>query len=226
LQGRRQVPIPEGWAGVQKKLSASANAEVRQKAQILSVIFGDQQALASLRQSATDAQAPVESRLPALQTLIDLRDKDLLTLLSGLLTDAKMRGPALRGLAIVNDPTIPDLIVKQYATFTDADKLDAINTLAARPASAVVMLEAMEKGKIQRRDLSAFTARQLVGLNDKKLTEKLTSVWGSIRPTAQDKTALLSKYRTIVPPVALEKADRAHGRALFTKTCANCHTLF
>jgi putative heme-binding domain-containing protein len=30
----------------------------------------------------------------------------------------------------------------------------------------------------------------------------------------------------MVPPDALKKADRKHGRLLFSRTCANCHTLF
>jgi putative heme-binding domain-containing protein len=36
----------------------------------------------------------------------------------------------------------------------------------------------------------------------------------------------MHKYKSLVPPAALEKADRAHGRAVFAKTCANCHALF
>ena len=30
----------------------------------------------------------------------------------------------------------------------------------------------------------------------------------------------------MVPPDALKKADRKHGRSLFAKTCPSCHTLF
>jgi putative heme-binding domain-containing protein len=36
----------------------------------------------------------------------------------------------------------------------------------------------------------------------------------------------LAKYKSLVPPDALAKADRSHGRALFVKSCANCHVLF
>jgi putative heme-binding domain-containing protein len=61
---------------------------------------------------------------------------------------------------------------------------------------------------------------------DKRLTEKLTAVWGSIRPPSQDKAALLTRYKSLVPPAALTKADRSRGRLVFTRTCASCHTLF
>lgn len=226
LQGRRKVPMPEGWAAVQGKLAESANGEIRRNAAILSVIFGDQQTLASLRRETLDAKAAEEVRKTALKTLVDLRAPELLPLLQELVSDPLLRSQAIRGLASFNDATIPELIIRQYASFKDAEKADAINTLASRPTFALPLLEAMEKEKIPRRDLSAFTARQLVGLNDKRLTDKLTAVWGAIRPTAKDKSVLLAKYKSLVPPDALTKADRGHGRALFVKSCANCHILF
>ena len=89
----------------------------------------------------------------------------------------------------------------------------------------MALLDAMEQGKVPRRDLSAFTARQLLSLNDKALTDKLTKVWGVVRKP-QDKSQMMSRYLSLVPPGALTKADRVHGRQLFTKTCAICHTLF
>ena len=84
----------------------------------------------------------------------------------------------------------------------------------------------MEKGRLPRRDLSAFTVRQLLAFNDKKLTDRLTKVWGSIRPPSAEKATLLVKYKAIVPPDALKKADRKHGRLLFFAHLHNCHTLF
>lgn len=84
----------------------------------------------------------------------------------------------------------------------------------------------MQRGDVPTRDLSAFTARQLLSLNDKNLSEKLTKVWGVIRPASADKTKLLSHYLALTPPDALKKADRSHGRAVFARTCAKCHTLF
>ena len=90
----------------------------------------------------------------------------------------------------------------------------------------MALLDAMERGDVPTRDLSAFTARQLLGLNDKNLSDKLTKVWGVIRPPSADKTKLLAHYLSLTPPDALKKADRSHGRAIFARTCAKCHTLF
>ena len=226
LQGRRQVTAPDGWSEVYRKLAESKNAEVREKVLQLSVLFGDPQALAALRKTAADPKADATARRNALQTLIEKRPADLPPLLQMLITDRALCGVALRGLASYRDPTTPALILEHYGSFGDAEKGDAIATLASRPKYALALLDAMEKGRVPRRDLSAFTVRQLLTFNDKNLSDRLTKVWGSIRPPSQEKTSQLAKYKAMVPSDALKKADRKHGRALFARTCANCHTLF
>jgi putative heme-binding domain-containing protein len=226
LQGRRQLAPPEGWAGVKRKLAGSGNPEVRERALLLSVLFSDPEAVAALRRTAADLGAEEAARRNALQTLTEAQAPDLLPLLRDLLTDRVMRGSALRALAAGSDPGTPALILNHYASFTDAEKADAIATLASRPAYALALLDAMERGDVPRRDLSVFTVRQLLALKDARLTERITKVWGSIRPTSQDKAALMARYQGLVPPDALKKADRSHGRLVFSRTCATCHTLF
>jgi putative membrane-bound dehydrogenase-like protein len=224
LQGRPGLSAPKDWMELRKDLEKSKLSEVREKARLLSVLFGDKEAIAALRTTAGDAKADEAARRTALQTLVEAKAADL-SLLRDLIGDKALRGPALRALAGFNDPAIPALVLKHYSEFGDAEKADAVSTLASRPAYALALLDAMEQGKVQRRDLSAFAARQLLALNDKALTEKLTKVWGSVRKP-QDKSAQMNRYLSVVPPDALKKADRAHGRQVFAKTCATCHTLF
>jgi putative membrane-bound dehydrogenase-like protein len=226
LRGRRKVTAPEGWSAVYSKLASSKNAEIREKVLQLSVLFGDPQALAALRKTANNPKADAAARRNALQSLIEKRPPDLLPLLRSLLADRALRGVALRGLASYGDSGTPALILEKYATFTDAEKIDAVATLASRPKYAFALLDAMEKNRVPRRDMSAFIARQLVSFNDKQLTDRLTKVWGSIRPASKEKATLMIKYKAMVPPNALKNADRKQGRAVFARTCANCHTLF
>lgn len=226
LQGRRTVTTPEGWAAVHRKLAKSRNAEIREKVLQLSVMFGDPQALAALRKTAGNPKVDAKARQRALQALIEKRPADLPPLLRKLLGDRTVRGLALRGLASYSDPETPTLVLDLYASLSEAEKADAIATLASRPAYGFALLDAMEKGRVPRRDLSAFNARQISSFNDKKLTARLTKVWGSIRPPAKDKAKLLAKYKAMVPADALKNADRKHGRLLFSRTCATCHTLF
>ena len=103
LAGRRPPKPPEGWAETRKKLVESKNTEVRQHALVLSGIFADPKALAMLRKYAGDAKEETPMHQTALQTLIEVKADGVPALLRELLTDPKMRTPAIRGLAAVKD---------------------------------------------------------------------------------------------------------------------------
>src|SRR4051794_13607076 len=226
LAGRRNVTAPKGWSAVHKKLSASKDAEVRERVLALSVLFGDPQAMAALRKTAEDTRADAGARSRALQALVEKRAEGTPALLKKLLDDPKVVRPALRGLAAFAEADTPKLILERYGKLDAAAKADALATLASRPTYALAMLDAVEKKRVSRTDVSAALARQVASLNDKKVSARLEAVWGSVRPASKDKEALLAKYRKIVSAKDLKKADRSAGRALFEKTCANCHALF
>src|SRR5687767_12083687 len=67
LAGRRNVAAPPGWAAVYRKLSASEDAEVRERVLALSVLFGDAGALKALLRTAGDAKAEAGARARALE---------------------------------------------------------------------------------------------------------------------------------------------------------------
>jgi putative heme-binding domain-containing protein len=226
LQGRRRVTEPAAWSTVYGKLAASPDREVREKGLILSVMFDDARALADLRAAIANPKGEPGWRRFALQTLVDKRPADLSAVLTRSLDDSVLRGSALRGLAACDEATTPQVILSRYASLNDAEKADAVATLASRPAYALALLDAMERGTVPRRDLSSFAARQLLAMKNPKLSARLTTVWGTVRAPSKDKTALLARYKDVAAPESLGTADRAHGRQLFAKTCATCHTLF
>lgn len=226
LNGRRNVAMPKEWKKVSPKLHSSTQAEVREKSLILSLIFGNGEAVTALRKTAADPQATLGDRRLALQALSQHRDAELLPVLRQLLADEQLRGPALLALTAYNDPGTPEAILKQYNSFNVDDKRDAISTLVSRPAYAIALLEAIEKERVPRSDLSAFVVRQLRNQKDEKLIAKLNQVWGAARETPQDKAALILKFKTLLAPTELKQADRSRGRLVYAKTCASCHKLF
>jgi putative heme-binding domain-containing protein len=150
----------------------------------------------------------------------------VLPLLRDLVADRALRGAALRGLAVYADDATPELILRHYSSFTEAEKRDAVQTLASRPAYALALLAAVDQGRVARRDLSAFTARQLLALKNRQVEALLGKVWGTVRPASQEKAQLLAKYRALLTTDFLAKADRSRGRMVFKQTCASCHRLF
>lgn len=226
LAGRRKVAAPAGWSAVHRKLADSPDAEVRERVLALSVLFGDSQAMAALRRTVDDPKAERGMRERALTALLERGEGDLTALLQTLLDDAALRAAAIRGLARFGAASTPALLLRRYPTLSDAEKADAVATLASRPAYALALLDAIAKKELPHDAVTPFQARQLLALNDAKVSARLNAVWGSIRATAKDREGLLVRYRALAKPDDLKRANRGHGRAVWVKTCGNCHTLF
>jgi putative membrane-bound dehydrogenase-like protein len=226
LQGRKNVVLPKDWPAAYEKLAASRDAEVRESATVLAVIFGDPVALANLKKIAASANAALAERKSALQTLIDKRIEGLPELLFELLKEKPLRAAALRGLATVPHEKTAERILAVYTTLNAEEKADAIATLASRKEYALALLDAVEKKAVPSADVSAFVARQLYAINDAALTERLRKVWGEVRESAPQKQEQIAQYKKLMTPAFLKAADRSNGRLLFSKSCQQCHSLF
>ena len=226
LKGRRSVPMPKGWSKVYPKLAKSPNAQVRDKAKVLALVFGDVSALGSLRGKLMDKKVSNADRLNALAALVEKKDPQLPPMLFKLLDEPALRGAATRALAGYNDPKTPGNLLIRYGSFSSNDKRDALSTLASRVSYAKALLKAIEGDIVPARDLQAFTVRQMLSLGDKSIAERLKNVWGEIRETSADKAALKAKYTKELTAAVLKKASMSNGRAIFDKSCGQCHILY
>jgi putative heme-binding domain-containing protein len=226
LQGRRSVKMPAGWDEISTKLSNSPDAEIRSLNQSLSLTFGSKNALASLKKTLMDGKADVNARRTALDSLLTVKDKDLAPLLQQLLDQSQLRSAALRGLASYDDAATPGKILAVYSSLDGNERRDALNTLVSRVLFAKPLLAAVAVDEVSRKDLSADLVRQLRNLKNDELNQQLEKVWGAIRETSADKQKDIEKYRKIYRAGGSQPGDAARGRVVFSKTCAQCHTLF
>jgi putative heme-binding domain-containing protein len=218
--------MPAAWPGALAKLSESKDAEVRSQVAALSVKFGDQKAFAELRKVLTNSSADLAARQSALTALVTAGDKDLPPLLQSLLADASLRGSALRGLATFDDPKTPAVILDAFSSLSPAEKRDALATLAARVPYARALLDAVAAKKIPTAEVPVDIVRQMRNLQDKALDDRLAEVWGTVRATPADRLKLIADYRRKFTAPTATKPDLALGRAVYAKTCQQCHLLF
>ena len=226
FEGRVNLVAPAGWAGVTDVLTKSADPRVRRQAEAVAVLVGDPKAIAAMRSRFADAKEPPESRQFALQQLLARRVPGLADALRNLLKDPALRAAAVRGLAAYPDPASATAILDAYATFTADEKADAVQTLASRPTFALALLDAVERGAVPKGDINTYTARQLLALNDKVVSARLGSVWGTVRPASATRVAQTAKLKALLTPETLAKADPGNGRRLYAANCASCHKLF
>jgi len=226
LQGRRSVKLPEDWAKVFLKLESSLNRGVRQSAIELALLFGDARALESLKKIAMNRSEESNDRNRALRSLIAKKAIGIDSLLVELVSDVVVQREAIRGLADFEHAATPQLLIDGYLSFDNDTRQDALQTLASRVNWGSAMMGAVESNRIPRKELTAFTARQLQSLGDPELSRRIALQWGEMRTTSADKSKSIAKYRKLLTPEIIKRANLAEGRAMFQKHCVNCHRLF
>lgn len=226
LRGKRDVPMPAGWAELERKLGTSGNEQLRLLVQSLGVVFGSDQALEQLRKVAADPGGDPATRRAALDSLLTSRDEQLPAMLQRLLGDPALRAQALRGLARFETPGTAQAILKVYPALNAAEKRDALNTLASRASYAAPLLAAADTGDVPKRDLTAELMRQLRNLKSPEIDAQIQKVWGAFREASADKKQEIEKYTRIYRAGGSTPGDAIRGRAVFARTCQQCHTLF
>ena len=226
LEGRRSVIMPSNWSKAFSVLEASSDTKVRQAAIELALVFDDPRALVSLRTIAADRTAVAMDRNRALRSLVAKKAKDVAGLLLELVEEPNVRREAIRGLAEFDHVSTADVLLNKYTSFDIDSRQDVLQTLASRASWGQDLLDAVQSNRIARKDISAFTARQLQSLGDRGLTERVVAAWGEMRSTSTDKLKQIATYKKLLTPDTLNKANLTDGKALFQKNCANCHRLF
>jgi putative heme-binding domain-containing protein len=226
LRARRRLAMPAAWPRAFQALSADADPKVRARAVALALLFGDPAARTNLRRVLLDQKADRQLRGEALEALLKVREKGLATALRSLIRDPQLGGMAVRGLSTYDEPETPALLIDAYKSLGAAERRDVLNTLAARKRWAGSLLAAVEKGRLPRADLTADVVRQVRNLNDHALDALIARVWGTARETTSDKARLIAQYKQMLLAQPQRAADHSLGRAVFAKTCQQCHTLF
>ena len=225
FQGWLKVPMPDAWKTFIESHAAKQDPSA---VRALNLLFGDGRAVEELREIALSSKVRLKTRQSALQTLINARPDDLREICESLLDQRELNATAAQGLSLFDDPEVGLKLARMYRRFHLSDRPGLIEILVSRPSFAAALLDRIdaEKDAIPREDITAFHARQIIGLGDDSLREKLNESWGALRDSPSDRREKIAEMKTQLSSGILAKADLAAGRALFKKTCSQCHMLF
>ena len=226
LKGRREVAMPSSWPKIYPSLRDTKNRPLSSAATALALTFGDPGALKLMRSVLSDSKSDPARRSEALSSLLKARDQELPPVLRVLIGDRQMRAQAIRGLAAFEDPKTPEAILDAYVSLTPEERRDALNTLAARVSSARPLLAAVGAARVPRADLSADLVRQIRNLKNAELDTTLGKVWGNVRETSTDRAKTIARFKNMLTSQPKQAPDVELGRAMFAKTCQQCHVLF
>jgi putative heme-binding domain-containing protein len=112
-------------------------------------------------------------------------------------------------------------LLEMYPKLNEAEKAEAIQTLAARPKYGWLLTQALAKKTIAKRDVPTYTARQLRRVVGSGFVE----VWGPIDHETFDQQAY-NKYRKLLTDDAVLSANAVKGKMVFKRTCGPCHKMY
>jgi putative heme-binding domain-containing protein len=230
LQGRKGIKSPAEWANVSSKLlTANTNASSPLRSQVLAVaaILGDDAAAQELTKQVTAAEkGQLAQKREALAALVQAARPELGETLVALLASTELRADAIRALASLDDPKTPTRLLASYDKYSVEERREILATLCSRASFAKELLAAIDAKRVPSNHLTADLVVNLRNLKDKDLQAQLEKVWGTSRESAEDKLQLITHYKSLLsspPPTA---PDVQLGRAVFARTCQQCHTLF
>ena len=225
-KGQRIVEPPAAWEAIYQRLAQADNEKLRTSANALGIAFGDANALAAFRRLVSNPSAEIEVRRDALASLLAVKDAELVGTLQELVLEPALRDAALNGLANYTDSRTPSAVLAVYAEFTPDERQKALSTLASRTPYALELLQAIDEGRVSKSDITADLVRQLHNLNSEKISERLTDIWGQVRASAADKLQQIQAFRELLAKSTASESDSEFGRAVFAKTCQQCHMLY
>jgi putative membrane-bound dehydrogenase-like protein len=177
---------------------------------------------------AADVKAPDAERISLIEALGQAGKPECVPVLLRVLADAKgekVREAALAALQPFPGDTVTKAVLDAYTRLSPGLRGRAQTLLCSRPASSLALLRAVDAGTIAAKDVPLDQLRRVADYRDERLTKLLEKHWGKVGPLpAGEKVARINAIKHALG----QKPDgnRANGKALFTKTCATCHTLF
>lgn len=220
MEGRTDLSAPNNWAATASKLQKTS-AENRALATAISDLFGDREATQRALATLKDTKTPVEQRVRSLRLLSAQQNNALVGELPKLLKEDKMRLEAIRAIAAFDSESLGRFLIQGYKDFSQEEKIEAVNTLSSRPRYGGMLVAEIKENRIPKREISPTVARQLLRVVGSGFIE----IWGPIESVAKDEAAY-QKYREMLKPEALAKADLKKGKMVFQNVCGPCHKMY
>jgi len=99
-----------------------------------------------------------------------------------------------------------------------------VEILLSRTASARLLLDQIESGKLTPESLSTEQVRRVSLLENSQLNAIVSRYWGKMQASSPGE--VLAEIRRLSNDLRAASGEVGAGKAVFTKHCANCHQLF
>jgi putative heme-binding domain-containing protein len=171
---------------------------------------------------ASDEQANAADRARAFGSLEWLswpEVEDLVATALSTRSPTEVQIAALQLVAKLDDANAARQVLSNWPELGPQARAVALETLCSRSSYALALLDAVEQGEFEPRQLDSARISMLMKHADADVRDRATTLLAKMKPS--ERNSVLENYRG-----ALELAgDATRGREAFRKTCAACHRL-
>ncbi len=207
------------------KLTSHPNPDVADRGRKLGTLWGDPTATRDVLATATQPDAPANTRIRAIQTLRTAKSttvRDAMLGIVGTPNPEPIHIAALDALAELGGDDVATELIRRWNLLTPGARTAAANAMASRRRWALPLLAEIKASRIAASDLGPAALRNLLNNRDQETREQARSTIGRFRESGADKAALVAAKRRI----ALSgEPDLAAGRDLTQRNCLVCHKL-
>ena len=220
-----RLPIPNSWPEVQRRFTRIKSPEAEGMCNELSALFGDARLLANYRAILEDKNASLTARRKAMQVLKRVGDREAAPIYVELLNDRRLRAEAIELVSFTSDVAIARKLLAVFGELTESERIAALNTLTSSADFAVVLLDAVDSGSIDKKTLSALQVRKMSNIGNEEINRRLEKHWGKIGGSSSELKLAIDKLKKTYSSAPLWAFDHKRGRQVYDRTCAVCHPL-
>jgi len=221
LQGRALSTVPADLLAAIGRAGGGSRA--------LRLRLGDAAVEAEALALVADAAAPREARLADIAVLGETRPAAADAVLRRVATepgDEQVRAAALAALEGWNDPGIADTTLALLADAPPTVRSAALGLLAGRPAWALALLGAIERGEVAPATVPPEAVSRLRLHAEPDLAAAVTRAFGPAPTPGSEAAEAAEDLARVTRVLADGSGSPILGRTVFRTTCATCHTLF
>jgi putative membrane-bound dehydrogenase-like protein len=174
-----------------------------------------------------DDKADNQERLQYIQIFGEVKQPrcvPVLLALSEHSRDDALRMAALTALQPYDDPAVATTVLRLYPTFTDDARSVAQTLLVSRKAWALLLLEAVDQGKIESSTVPVEVVRKLTVHRDERIARLVNKHWGNVQGATS--AEMQKQIERLEGVLRAGTGSPYGGKKLFKEMCAKCHRLF
>lgn len=182
-----------------------------------------EKALAAL----ADPKADAGERLQYVQVFGEVRQPRSVPVLLNLVersSDDALRMASLTALQQYDDAQIAETALRLYPKFTDDARSVAQSLLASRKPWAILLLQAVDEGKLDRAAVPRDVVRRITAHRDDQIAKLVAKHWGDVEGATT--AAMQQQIERLEDVLRAGSGSPYPGKKLYLASCAKCHQLF